>query len=125
MTRLSDFSNASRRNTIKNFMDGDMKLPAIREEEEKNLKRKKSSKDSEDEAGPSSKRFKPSKVLKKVGRRFSKFDDDLHEYMAQDERESKYEDVIFDSDEDSDGFEPQPKQKQKKKKSTKKPVRVL
>ena len=127
MTRLSDFSNASRRNTIKNFMDGDMKLPVIQEEENKPLKRKKSSKDLEDEAGPSSKRFRPSKVLKKVGRKFAKFDDDLHEYMAQDERESKYEDVIFDSDEDSDGFEPETKQKQKqkKKKSAKKPVRVL
>ena len=70
----------------------------------------------------SSKRFRPSTALKKVGRKFTKFDDDLHEYMAQDERESKYEDTIFDSDEDSDGFEPKSKQKPKKKKSTKKSV---
>ena len=123
MTRLSDFSNASRRNTIKNFMDGDMKLPTIQEEESNPQKRKQSKTDLDEATpGPSSKRFRPSTALKKVGRKFTKFDDDLHEYMAQDERESKYEDTIFDSDEDSDGFEPKSKQKPKKKKSTKKSV---
>ena len=42
--------------------------------------------------------------------------------MAQDERESKYSDEIFDSDEDSDGFEPKCKTKPKKKKSNKRSV---
>ena len=119
MTRLGDFSDASRRNTIKNAIDGDLKLPTIPEEIEKPLKRKKTPKNDE---GPSSKRFKPSKALKTVGRKFTKFDDDLHEYMAQDERESKYSDEIFDSDDDSDGFEPKCKTKSKKKKSNKRSI---
>ena len=43
--------------------------------------------------------------------------------MAQEERESRYVDEIFDSDSDSDGFEPKPKKPksvQKKKKVAKK-----
>ena len=117
MTRLGDFSDASRRNTIKNAIDGDLKLPTIPEENEKPANKRK--KHSKDVAGPSSKRFKPSKALKSVGRKFTKFDDDLHEYMAQDERESKYSDEIFDSDDDSDGFEPKNRSKSRKKKSNK------
>ena len=74
---------------------------------------------SKNEKFPLTEKISSIEYLVIVGRKFTKFDDDLHEYMAQDERESKYSDEIFDSDEDSDGFEPKSKSKSRKKKSNK------
>ena len=118
MTRLSDFSGAARRNTIKNGMDGD--LSPIAEENENTKKRSRNKPkqkvvhDEDEDVTPKAKRFKPNSQMKKVGRKFSKFDDDSHQFMAQEERESRYVDEVFDSDSDSDGFEPKPKKPKKK-----------
>ena len=124
MTRLSDFSGAKRRNTIKTVTDGD--LGTIDEEDEENSSPSKSQsrkrKLEDDDVSPSTskgKRFKPNPGDKKIRRKFI-FEDDNHRFMSNKERQTGYVDEIFDSDSDDDEQAPKKSKSQKKSKIPKK-----